>query len=336
MLESWIPEKSLISSKAKVEQINLEREDVISLTLNPDKKWKGFIPGQYIQVSIEINGVIFHRIFSISSSISDFEDKKQIRLTIQKQHGGKVTPYIFDSLKAGEYIRISEAMGVFTLENSRQSNILMVAGGVGITPILSMLKSVEINDRNISLLYYATSEKPHLFSEELIAAGIKMKNISVHFINSDKEGFFSSNHLKKYCPDFESRDLYLCGPEAMDKHVKKVLAENNFDSSKIFSEAFTAQKPFNPDNKEIKQVTITLGNSKKAFTVSNDKPILELLENNGQQPKYGCRMGICNQCSCKKTSGVVYNHHDNNVSGTGEEYIKICSTFPMGDIKIEL
>lgn len=336
MLEVWMPEKSLITSKAKVEKISLEREDVLSIVLSPDKKWKGFIPGQFIQVEIEINGVMFKRIFSISSGIQEFRQKGQIRLSIQRQAFGKVTSYLFENLKAGAYINISEAMGSFTLEDKTENLILMIAGGVGITPILSMLKSFENENLSIVLLYYSTTERPHLFKEELLDVVFNNENISVININSDSKGFFSTEHLVEICPDYKNRLIYLCGPEAMDKHVRKVLAENNYDTSKIFSEAFTAQKPFNPEKKEVKQVAIDLEKSKKSLIVSNDKTILELLENNGQQPTYGCRMGICNQCSCKKVSGVVFNHHDNNISGTGEEYIKICSTIPMGDIKIEL
>lgn len=336
MLESWLPGKSLLFTKARVEQTTLEREDVISLTLSPDKKWKGFVPGQFIQITIEIKGVLYHRIFSISSSQSEFADNNQIRLSIQKQNLGKVTSYIFEDLKVGEYLGITEAMGVFTLQSAKQKNVVMIAGGVGITPILSMLKSTDNTDLSLTLLYYAATDKPHLFQKELQEISSRKNNFEIHIINSDEEGFFSINHIQKYCPDYRSNDLFLCGPEAMDRHVRKILSENDFDSSKIISESFTAQKSFNPDSKEIKQVNIELENSKKVFTVSNDKTILELLETNGQQPKFGCRMGICNQCSCKKVSGVVFNHHDNQVSGTGEEYIKICSTIPMGDIKIEL
>jgi stearoyl-CoA 9-desaturase NADPH oxidoreductase len=336
MLESWMPGKSLLFTKARVEQITLEREDVISLVLSPDKKWKGFIPGQFIQITMEIKGVLYHRIFSISSALKDFQETGQIRLSIQKQHLGKVTTSIFEDLNVGDYLNISEAMGVFTLQNVYESRLLMIAGGVGITPILSMLKSVEDNSLSILVLYYATSSKHHLFEKELLEISQRNKNITIHKMNSDEVGFFSSNHLQNFCPDFKERDLFLCGPEAMDKHVRNVLAENNFNVSKVYAESFTAQKSFNPDSKEIKQVNITLEKSKKEFTVTNDKSILELLENNGQQPKYGCRMGICNQCSCKKVSGVVFNQHDNQLSGTGEEYIKICSTIPMGDIKIEL
>lgn len=336
MLESWMPEKSLLFTKAKVEAIKKEREDVISLTLSPDKKWKGFVPGQFIQITIEIKGVLYHRIFSISSALKDFQETGQIRLSIQKQHLGKVTTSIFDDLKVGDYLNISEAMGEFTLQKATKSQLLMIAGGVGITPILSMLKSVEDSSLSILVLYYATSSRPHLFEEELLEIGRQNENISIHKINSDEVGFFSSKHLENFCPDFKNRDLFLCGPEAMDRHVRKVLAENSFNTSNIYSDSFSAQKSFNPDSKEIKQVNITLEKSKKEITVANDKSILELLENNGQQPKYGCRMGICNQCSCKKVSGVVFNQHDKQVSGTGEEYIKICSTIPMGDIKIEL
>jgi stearoyl-CoA 9-desaturase NADPH oxidoreductase len=335
VLESWKLPRSFLFSNAKVEEIVAERDDVLSIVLSPDKKWKGFIPGQYVQIGLEINGVYYRRIFSISSSLELFQKHRKIRLSIQKQHLGKVTNHLFDTIKKGDFLKLGEAMGQFTLESCENTNILMVAGGVGITPILSMLSSVQDDSKNITLLYYAQNLRPHLFSSALEDIKANHPNIAIHLLNSDIDGFFAVEHLEKYCPNYSERSLYLCGPAAMAAHVRKVW-EALGGKKDIHSEAFTAQRIFSFDADKKKQVNVKLSKSQQEFNELNDSTLLELLEKKGVNPTFGCRMGICNQCSCKKVSGVVFNQTDNSLSGTGEEYIKICSSIPVEDVEIEL
>lgn len=335
IMEAWFAEKSLLTAKAIIKAMVLEREDVISITLAPDAKWKGFKPGQYVQIGIEINGVHYHRIFSISSGITEFEQQGTIRLTIQKQSFGKVTTYIFEHLSEGSYLSISDAMGDFTIDKLERENTLMIAGGVGITPLLSILKTGE-RIKETTLMYYATSLKPHLMEQELNEVKSLQSNISVQLVNSDKEGFFCKRHLEQYCPEFLNMNILLCGPTAMDSHVRNVLENERFDMQYCYAESFTAAKPLEMEDTQVKEVKISMLKYHQTIHVNNDKTMLELLEDNGMQPKHGCRMGICNQCSCKKVSGVVYNLQDRKLSGTGEEYIKICTTVPVGDIEIDL
>lgn len=335
IIENYIPEYSLLHTKAKVENIYLERPDVINLILKPQKNWKGFKAGQFIQLGFEINGIVYQRIFSISSDELLYRKEGIIRCSIQKQEKGKVTPYLFEHLAKHSFVQISEAMGNFIINNDLPSDVLFIAGGVGLTPILSILSSNTNSDSSFVLMYYASKERPHLFVDELLEIKKLNSNIEIHLLDSNDIGFFSENHLLNFCNDFQKRKIYLCGPQAMDKLAHEVLEKLNVEKSNIISESFTAQK-FSTLDTISKDIEIQLSISNRKLHVRNDKTILELLENNNEQPKYGCRMGICNQCKCKKTEGLVYNIHTKSISDSGEEFIKICSTLPIGNIKLAL
>jgi ferredoxin-NADP reductase len=334
IVEMYQPSNSLLHHLAKIVAIQTEREDVKSLYLKPNKRWKGFKEGQYVQLGFKINGILYHRIFSISSNQQLFKTEGLIRVTIQRQHMGKVTNHVFDGLQLNTFIQFSEAMGNFTLENETKDNILFIAGGVGITPILSMLSGQLNTKSQYTLMYYASKDKIHLFKEELNNFTKTHKNLKIHLMDTDQEGFLSKEHLQDVCPDFKNRLIYLCGPQAMDNHVKSVLSKEGFEPENLFTESFTAQAY--SAQTTVKEVEISLFNTQKKFVVKNDNTILELLEQQKEQPKYGCRMGICNQCTCKKTSGLVYNIQTKRVSDSGEEFIKICSSVPLGDVTLVL
>jgi ferredoxin-NADP reductase len=318
---------------AKIVDIKQERDDVVSLVLKPGRRWKGFKAGQFVQLGIEINGSLHQRTFSISSNEQLYAEKGLVRVSIQKQKQGKVTAYIFDKLKLDNYLRISASMGVFTLENSTNNPTLFIAGGVGITPILSMLSSLSNSNQKMTLMYYAGQDKPHLFIQELIA--LSSKNLEIHIIDTDKEGFFSVQHLNRFCPDFIESKIYLCGPQAMDNHVRTVLDKAGIVEENIISESFTA-KAYAVNEEGVQSITISLAKAYKRFKVQNNKTILELLEGQNHQPKHGCRKGMCNQCACKKKTGMVYNILTNKLSDSGEEFIRICSTIPVGDLVLDL
>ncbi len=326
---------SFLYTMAKIVDIKQERDDVVSLVLKPGRRWKGFKAGQHVQLGIEINGSLHQRTFSISSNEQLYAEKGLIRVSIQKQEQGKVTSYIFDKLKLNSYLRISAATGVFTMENNLENPLLFIAGGVGITPILSMLSSIQNINQKLTLMYYASQEKPHLFLNDLVVLTSKNINLKIQIIDTTMQGYFSVEHLIEFCPDFKEREILLCGSKAMDIHVKRVLNKVGFIEDNILTESFTAPM-FSMNESEVINVTIALSKAYKLFNVKNNKTILELLESQNQQPKHGCRKGMCNQCACKKKTGMVYNVLTKKLSDSGEEFIRICSTIPVGDLVLDL
>jgi len=331
LAESWMPSYSLLSPKARIVGIDIEREDILHLSLSPNFMWRGFVPGQYVELGVEIDGSIKKRIFSISSSTSQFKKEGVIRLSIQKQENGQVTPFLFEGMKAGKHVQLGRASGQFVLPEDENQPVLMIAGGTGITPFISMLSSAS-SGRHITLLYYANAAKPHLFKEEL---GSLSNKVQVQMINSDLEGRFNSEHLHRFCADFADRKVLICGPSLMEASVRNILLAEGLSETSISSESFSAATIPTPTIGIVEEVRISLSRSYQEFKAANNKSILEILESKGLNPRFGCRMGICNECSCKKISGTVMNRKDNTLSHAGEEFIRICSAIPAGDLVLE-
>jgi ferredoxin-NADP reductase len=315
---------------AKVIDIKVEREDVISITLQTPKKWKSFVPGQFIEITFKINAVYYTRIFSISSPLNQLQNERTITLTIQKQLGGKVTNWIFDKIKVNSIVGISEAKGDFTLSKSDKS-IMIIAGGSGITPFRSILYQCIESNSDVVLLYYCKSGQ-HLYADELTSLE-KYKNIKIKCLASDIEGRFSPSHLASYCPDFLSRKILICGPNEMIEDTQACLLKNNVENKNILFEYFK-KKNYNTHSSE--KIIGKLELKNREFTIDNTKSILEHLESNMLQPKYGCRMGLCKQCTCTKQSGIVFNQLTQKYSEDGKEDIQICVSTPIGDVKINL
>jgi len=315
---------------AKVISLKKERTDVVSLTLQTPKNWKGFVAGQYIELTVKINAVYYKRNFSISSSVAQFEKDNTISLTIQKQENGKVTSWIFDEIKQDIYVGISDAKGDFILDKTK-SDFVFIAGGSGITPFRAMLYQCIAENKNVEMLYYCKSNQ-HLFKEELEELN-QHQNLQIHFISSDVVGRFSIKHITKNKIDLLDKTVLICGPADMIEHSKNVLLANNVDEQNISFEYFKKKK-FNTISTE--KIVGKLKLNHQEIAIDNSKPILEQLEANQIKAKYGCRMGLCKQCTCTKKSGIVYNQLTNKFSEDKEESIQICVSIPLGEVAIDL
>lgn len=331
ILDKYFPQLSWLNIKAKVVSIVQEKEDVLSITLKPSTKWKGFIAGQFIQIGIKINGVIYNRTFSISSSVFEFDVSKTITISVQKQEKGKVTNWMFNNLKENDFIIISPANGSFILPRGN-NKILLIAGGTGITPFKSILYQCVKVKKNVVILYYAKTNK-HLFKEEF-ESFTKSNNIDIHFISSDKNGRISQNHVETFCPDFIERKVLVCGPNTMIKDTNQLLIENKVSEKNITYEYFTPLEYKSIEN--LKENKFAIKTNSATVEGFGDKSILEQLESKGIYPAYGCRMGLCKQCQCTKKEGVIYNKQTNKFSESGEELIQICVSVAVGEVKINL
>ncbi len=329
--EKYFPNYSLVNNKVTIVNIHNEKNGMITITVKPNKKWNGFVPGQFVEIGVQINAVNYFRNFSISSSLNQYKNENTISFTIQKQFNGKVTNWIFDALKIGDKLTISEAKGDFVNSNS-SSKVLYIAGGSGITPFKSMIEECLENNVDVTLLYYAKSQQ-HIFESEFLQLD-KNKNVTIHLINTTSDGRINLNQIQKYCPNFLDRKVFICGPNTMIEDAKQLLIENNATDNNIIYEYFKALEfKLNVDLNHNKS-NLKL-NNKSIETIENTT-ILEQMEANGLHPKYGCRMGLCKQCSCTKNKGIVFNKLTNTYSEATIETIQICVSIPIGEVEINL
>jgi ferredoxin-NADP reductase len=337
MVQSFQPHWTLSGYRARLVKRQDENKHVFTITLKPSKNWPGFCAGQFIEIYTEQNGQRLTRCFSISSSPCSFAKHGTIELTIRIQENGRVTPALHQDLKAGQFIGISEAKGDFIL-SEKPSPLLLVAGGSGITPFRSILQEMSHQQKapNTTLLYYAQDQDSHLFKQELEQLASQHSNINIVCISTKVAGRFRIGHLLQHCADYTSCNIYICGPTGMIQSVNKILLDTGMNDAQIHFEYFGAA-PIEGVNTDTEgRVLFSKSTKSVASLPGQPESILTLAEQSGVNPKSGCKMGLCGQCQCTKTSGVVFNTKTGLTSDTGKESIKLCISVPVGDVTIDL
>ncbi len=333
LIQVFLPNYMANKYRARILKLRNENSEVYSLVLKVNKNWKGFKSGQHVELVVEKNGTKLSRIFSISSSPQLFKSKRVIELSIQRQLKGRITEWLPSAVKTGQYVNISAAIGDFTIDNSNKP-VLLIAAGTGITPFRSILAN-NANDRDIHLLYYAKPEK-HLFISELKSIQSLHSNVSITFINSTINGRISENHLSQYCPDFNNRQCYICGPSEMIQSTKNLLLSKGLSNQNIYFEYF-GSAPIKDIGIETSGTVSFFKSSIQVLTKNKNKQsLLEMAESADLKPITGCRMGLCHQCVCEKKQGTVYNTLTKTFSDTGKEDVQLCICVPVGDVSINL
>jgi predicted ferric reductase len=169
----------------------------------------------------------FHHPFSYSDSYNG----KSVRFSIKAS--GDFTSKI-NNLKIETKVWIDGPLGTFTLKKAIKNKYLFIAGGIGITPILSMIKSVEEKDSAV-LLYSNKTQKDSVFTEEITENKIKSYNF---YTERGQDNRIDIEKISSLCPDFKERDIYICGPSQMISDIVKKLKNNLVPSEQIHFEQF--------------------------------------------------------------------------------------------------
>ena len=348
------PEKQYV----KVAKVTAHGKDVKTFTLVPNNM-KGtsslayFSAGQYLSVSLNVNGMPLTRPYSISSSPKQSLEGKY-ELTIKRVDGGLATQYILDNWEVGTEATVSAPLGVFTYEPLRDAKTVVgIAGGSGITPFLSLAQAIADGDEDCSLvlLYGSRTAEDILFKDTFDEIMTKTDKFKVVHVLSNQEaegyehGFITAELIKKYAPKGDY-SIFLCGPQAMynfaDTQIAKLGLRSKFVRHEVFGEF---RNPANAEDypQEAKGNTFDLtviinGESKTVKADANDT-ILNTLEHNGIAAPAQCRSGICGWCRSQLVKGNVYipkSVDGRRMADKDFGYIHLCSTFPLSDVVINV
>lgn len=300
--------------------------------------FKSFKAGQCIQLTVEKNGRLLQRFFSISSPPALYRQRGIIELSIRVQEDGEITPWLCHQ-EPGTLVQVSAPLGDFVLKHTRKQ-ALFIAGGSGITPILSMLEAGK-NEAWLSsctLLYYLRSSNSIPFHAQLEA--LRAKGLNLHYLESTKLGRLRKQHLESYCANFLEHEVYLCGPPGMLVSGRELFSTLSLPTQHLHIEQFgqVAQPSANltPDTEHEVSVHFRLSEHTSQVLTANPGSLLELAEAQDLSPTSGCRAGICHQCTCRKISGRVVNTKTGKVSDSGSEDIQLCISSPIDSITLEL
>jgi stearoyl-CoA 9-desaturase NADPH oxidoreductase len=223
-------------------------------------------------------------------------------------------------------VGLSEPAGDFVLPDPRPRRILFVSGGSGITPVMSMLRTLHAEDFDgeIAFIQYARNPDEACYRTELAATGIRVLHGFTRASGGELTGRFGPEHLQSAMADPDA--VYVCGPPALVEAVRAHCAN-------VSSESFVPMPFVVPDTPSGGRISF-----RDSGIDANDdgRPLLDQAEDAGLTPTSGCRMGICHTCTRRKHRGAVRNVTTGAVSTADEEDVQICVSVPVGDVEIAL
>lgn len=332
-------------------------DDMKSIILAPDTE-KGteslawFSAGQYLSITVVIEGVPFHRPYSIASSPRDTLDGKYM-ITVKRVGGGIVSGYILDHFTVGTKLDVSAPLGDFTYERLRDAQtIIGIAGGSGITPFRALSKAIFEGDEKCSLvlLYGSRTLADAVFSDEISEMAKKCPRIKLVNVlsNEQKEGcesgFITAELIKKYAPEGDY-SIFMCGPQAMydfaDKEIEKLNIRKKFVRHELFGEYFHPEKNADyPGNvSDVFNATVRICGKETVIKCSADTTLLRAMEAAGLNPPSDCRSGRCGWCHSQLLSGKVYvpaSVDGRRLADKEFGYIHPCCSFPLSDVVIDV
>ena len=337
-----------------------ETHNVKSFTFKSKKDaWFQFYPGQHTTLFLNIDGKEVMRTYTIASSPTR---PNTITITNKRMIDGVVTNWMHDSLKVGDCVDALDIGGSFSVALDKpRSKILLLSGGSGITPMLSMTRYfIDLTiDSDIVFIHSAQSEKDLIAKDELDYYQSSHNNFKRYYVCDiaidewhGPTGFLSTNMLMELVPDFADREVYCCGPEPYMKNVKKILKSSDYDMNLYHQESFdiessTAQKNMAmdvnlPEHKvtesEINEYNVTLSKSGEVLPGGSNTSILVSIQKQGITVPFACSQGLCGTCRTKMLEGTVEMDAQGGLlkSHEKEGYILTCCSYPTSDIVLDL
>ena len=329
-------------------------------SVKPKKPLAPFRAGQYIGLTVEIDGVRTSRPYSLLSSPNQ---NAYYELGIRRKNGGFVSPYLLDNVKVGDIFEATEPMGhLYYNPVFHGKELVFIAGGCGITPFISMLRNVseKLLPLNVWLIYGCVTEKDILFREELEKIQARRSNIKIKYVLSEPEpewkgecGFITKDKILNNIGAIDKKYFYIVGNLPMYQFIQGELDTLEVPRHRIIFELYGV-----PDDitlvmgwpKEIdasKKVNITVdymrqGQKKQtSFEASCIEPLLNSIERTnefGSLIESGCRSGACSLCRTKMISGKVFVPPEVTIREIDAEngYIHSCISYPITDLHLDL
>lgn len=319
--------------RAEITHVRRSAPGSVTLTLRPTRQWRGHAAGQYVQIGVVIDGIRHTRCYSPVNP--EGRRDRHIQLTVKAHPGGLVSQYLYRDAVPGMVVSLEPAAGVFRLPEPRPERVLLISGGSGITPVLSMLRTLaqEGYPGELAFLHYAKSPEAVPHRAELAAIAQANKNFRIEVRHpGDGSGYFDYDQLERVAPWFADGETYVCGPPGLMAAVRKIFEAEQL-SDRLHAEEFTL--PTTPVDADEAFGTVSFAVSGKSAE-NNGAVLLEQAEAAGLTPAYGCRMGICFSCTAVRRTGCTRNVRSGETNSDPDQPIQLCINAPIGDVEIDI
>lgn len=281
-----------------------------------------FIPGQFLTLAVALAGKTTKRSYTIASSAAQ---REYVEITVKREDQGVVSRYLCDRVAPGDLLQISAPQGRFTFSGSESESIVLIGAGVGITPLMCIVRSLTDRgwNKDIFLLFACRSSDDFVFRDEL--ERLQKRHANLHVVatmtRSDgtvwmgPKGRLTKELIAQSVPDLVTRRIHVCGPSAMMDATRAILADLGVKTGQVFTEAFGPA-----EKKEARQTAVqtamveapaettpmvSFSISQKAAPLPPGTSVLEAAEHVGVSIDNSCRAGTCGLCKVKLLKGAV-------------------------------
>ena len=332
------------------EVVNVAK-DAVNLVFERPENFE-YEPGQFITIIKEVNGKKIRRAYSLCTT--PYEDAHPA-VTVKRVEGGAMSNDLNDHMKAGDQVEIMEPMGMFTTEYSseKKRRAVFFGGGSGITPLMSILRSVLLKEPNseVVLVYGNRSEEYIIFKDQIkqLESNYNGRFTAIHILETGDatySGRPTEDMILQICKDVKvdsETEAYICGPQPMMDLVSGALPKAGFAAEKVRMESFEAGKTspteiIDTESAE-SEVTLLLDGEEFEITVKKNDSILDSALAHDLDMPYSCQSGLCTACRGKCVEGKISIDEAEGLSQDelDEGYVLTCIGKPLSDrVKIEM
>ncbi|WP_207206620.1 2Fe-2S iron-sulfur cluster-binding protein [Methylovirgula ligni] len=299
-----------------------------------------FLPGQFLTLSLDRGAEVLQRCYTIASSPSE---PGFCEITVKRE--GLGSGLLHESLAPGSHLAVSGPLGRFTFDGENSDEIVFIAGGVGITPLMSKIRY--LTGRNwqgrIDLIYSVRTPRDIIFRDELDALQRAHPALKVHLtVTAPDEGWtgargrLSETFIRAAVPDIAHRTVHICGPTAMAAAAQQMLHHLGVEASHIEIEAFGGNANVAPTGDAV-DCEVRFVKSGKEAVVSSRATLLDAALAAGVGLDYGCRAGVCGRCKIRVIAGEVTIDCDFVLTPEQKDsgLVLSCQSHPAGTVLID-
>ncbi|MFI5889670.1 2Fe-2S iron-sulfur cluster-binding protein [Actinoplanes sp. NPDC051513] len=316
--------------RLRVAEVIAETPDAHSLVLSvPPALAAAFAyrPGQYLTVMVPHNGGNVARCYSLSSSPHTDTD---LKITVKRVRDGQASNWICDHIRAGGTLELLPPAGEFT-PASLDDDLLLLAGGSGITPVMGIIKSVLAHGRGrLELVYANRDEQSVIFAAELAELrerhGDRLR--VTHWLDSER-GAPDATALASLIPENDSRDTYVCGPEPFVATARDALRRAGVPEGRVHVERFDVEQEKSMDA----TLEVEIDGQTRRLPWPAGSRMLDVIIGAGLNPPFSCRQGHCGACALRMLRGKVdlVNNEVLEQEDFDEGYILACQALARSE-----
>jgi ferredoxin-NADP reductase len=324
------PLRSGADLRGRIVAIHPETRDAVSIVIKPGRGWRTHVPGQYIRIGVDVDGVRQWRAYSLTSEIN--RPDGCIAITVKAIPRGKVSNHLVRRATVGAIVQLDHAAGDFTLGVHVPRKILFLTAGSGITPVMGILRNMTDQLDDVVVVHSAPTADDVIFGGELrmLARQSRIRLIEKH---TDTDGMLDVAEFGRLVRDFVQRETWACGPAGLlDALEQRWIHEGIAD--RLHTERFRPTVVTAGEGG-----TVNFTKSDTIVAANGSQTLLDAGEAAGVLMPSGCRMGICFGCVAPLRQGAVRDLRNGDITSaaTGDGVmIQTCVSAAAGTCDIDL